>query len=321
MLPDNRKKLIIGIVAVIVSIIVIILIASLSNFIKSRSNLEKKRVDGDYSSKYAYYGFVKDDYNVYKLYGINEDEEFLDLKTFYEVKDVLVKNKKLIVYTDALNEIRYDTDNNEFYFYELNSFYSNKLNIRLSNDYLIDVSDNVTYWGNDTDNTESQKIDNNIKDYVISDNSFYYIKEDKLYVYDLALGLKDTLENVSSSDTLLDANENYLYLTNERDIYIYNIKNKTMTNVSDVLKEDIYYLGSTKKGFLYLTENNVKEYDHSVFQSKLLKMNFNESVKSSKYLKDKVYYMENDEGSFIYDFIKNEKIELENKYIDIEVIQ
>ena len=321
MLPDNRKKLIIGIVAVIVSIIVIILIASLSNFIKSRSNLEKKRVDGDYSSKYAYYGFVKDDYNVYKLYGINEDEEFLDLKTFYEVKDVLVKNKKLIVYTDALNEIRYDTDNNEFYFYELNSFYSNKLNIRLSNDYLIDVSDNVTYWGNDTDNTESQKIDNNIKDYVISDNSFYYIKDDKLYVYDLALGLKDTLENVSSSDTLLDANENYLYLTNERDIYIYNIKNKTMTNVSDVLKEELYYLGSTKKGFLYLADNSVKEYDHSVFQSKLLKMNFNESVKSSKYLKDKVYYMENDEGSFIYDFIKNEKIELENKYIDIEVIQ
>lgn len=321
MLPDNRKKLIIGIVAVIVSIIVIILIASLSNFIKSRSNLEKKRVDGDYSSKYDYYGFVKDDYNVYKLYGINEEEKFLDLKTFYEVKDVLVKNKKIIVYTDGLNEIRYDTDNNEFYFYELNSFYSNKLNIRLSNNYLIDVSDNVTYWSNDTDNSENKKIDNNIKDYVISDNTFYYIKDNKLYVYDLSQGLKDTIENVTSSDELIDANENYLYLKNERDIFVYNIKNKTMTNVTDVLKEEIYYLGSTKKGFLYLTENSVKEYDHSLFQSKLLENNFNEKVSYSKALKNNVYYMENEEESFIYDFTKSEKIKLENKYIDIEVVQ
>lgn len=89
MLPEKRKKLIIGAISVVVIIIVVILLGKISSFIKNRNDENTQRND-DYSKMYDYIGVTIDEDNIYKIYGISEnDEKYLDVKTFYEVKDMI----------------------------------------------------------------------------------------------------------------------------------------------------------------------------------------------------------------------------------------
>ena len=82
MLPEKRKKLIIGAISVVVIIIVVILLGKISSFIKNRNDENTQRND-DYSKMYDYIGVTIDEDNIYKIYGISEnDEKYLDVKTF-----------------------------------------------------------------------------------------------------------------------------------------------------------------------------------------------------------------------------------------------
>ena len=116
MLPEKRKKLIITSISIIVMIFVIIGIAKLSSYIKRMNTPVQDLKNNDtYPSKYQYYGFSKDQDNIYKLYGImGKDETYLNLRTFYNIKDYTLRNNKLVIYSDAINEIRYDSKEDEF---------------------------------------------------------------------------------------------------------------------------------------------------------------------------------------------------------------
>ena len=321
MLPEKKKRLIWGIIAIVLTIIVVFLIAKLSNFIKSRSNTELTRANDAYPT-YSYYGFVKDDYNVYKLYGINDTETNLELKTFYDIQDLSIKNKKIVVYTDALNEVRYDSKNKEFYFYELNPFYSNKLNIKMSDNYLLDVSGEVTYWPIDQDNENKKTITSDVTSYIISNDIFYYTKDSNLVKFDLETGNALVLTNLTENTKINDINNNLILLEDEKNVYVYNLETNIILNINEIAREtSIKYLSKSKKGFIYIADSILKEYDQGTKQSNVLKNNFLEDIVLCKYLKDNVYFMKTKEDSFIYNLSTFEKQTLENDYVEIEVIE
>ena len=145
MLPEKKKRLIIGIIATFAIIIIVILLALLSNYIKSRhENQNHERRNDAYPEKYEYFGITMDKDGIYKLYGISGDEEeYLNVRTFYNVEDMIIKNNKLVIYSDAVNELRYDKKTKEFYFYEIDSNYSNKYKVLLSKDYIVTKEDKI----------------------------------------------------------------------------------------------------------------------------------------------------------------------------------
>ena len=183
MLPEKRKKLIIGAISVVVIIIVVILLGKISSFIKNRNDENTQRND-DYSKMYDYIGVTIDEDNIYKIYGISEnDEKYLDVKTFYEVKDMINIDKKAVLYSDAVNELRYDNKKKEFYFYELDEFYNKYDNVKLTHDYMV-ISDNekVSYrkYGSDT----IEKVEQ-ANEYLVQNNKLYYAIDESIYEYDM----------------------------------------------------------------------------------------------------------------------------------------
>ena len=85
MLPEKRKKLIIGAISVVVIIIVVILLGKISSFIKNRNDENTQRND-DYSKMYDYIGVTIDEDNIYKIYGISVYDEDNIKKNIQEAK-------------------------------------------------------------------------------------------------------------------------------------------------------------------------------------------------------------------------------------------
>jgi len=156
MLPEYQKKLKITIIALFVLIFTIIIIAFISNIVKN-NNKNKELSNDTYNTNFDYIGVVKDDNNIYNLYGVkNEVETNLNLTTFYKVEDIKYLNGKVIIYSDAVNEIRYDKSDDKYYFYELDSYYSSNYSFKLANSYLVglDKENNLYYdeYGNNFNN-------------------------------------------------------------------------------------------------------------------------------------------------------------------------
>ena len=188
MLPEKRKRLIIGIIAIFAIIIIVILLALLSNYIKSRhENQNDERRNDAYPEKYEYFGITMDKDGIYKLYGISgNEEEYLNVRTFYNVEDMIDKDGKLVIYSDAANELRYDKKTKEFYFYEIDSNYSNKYKVLLSKDYIVTKEDRIINYRK-YNSEEIKNITDKAIDYecLLHDNKVYYVLEDGIYEFNL----------------------------------------------------------------------------------------------------------------------------------------
>lgn len=263
MLPEKRKKIIISIIAIIIFIIVVIAIGYLSKYIKSLHEV-KMREDDKYPSIYEYYGILKDTDNVYNLYGLNEEEKNLNLHTFYSILDVYVKGQKIVLYSDAVNEVRYENSSESFYFYELDSYYSNSYKVKLSEDYLLRTNGyNLDYWT--YDKTEKTSISTNlIDDNILTNNNLvYYNIKDGIYSYNLKTK-ENTLiipSNYYSKLKLLKCNSNYLIYLEDNDLYVYDLNNNKNINLSETLGiDESNFLDLTLDGILILKEDTLSKY-------------------------------------------------------------
>ena len=101
MLPEKKKRLIIAGIALVLIIITVFLLGKLSSYIKSKNdnNVTKERRNDDYPDKYDYYGILKDEDGIYKIYGIGETEEYLNVRTFYNIQDYITKDNKLVLFS------------------------------------------------------------------------------------------------------------------------------------------------------------------------------------------------------------------------------
>lgn len=311
MLPEKKKRLIIGIIAIIVCVIVVIGLWKLSSFIKNRNN-EYVKNNSEYSENYEYFGVLKDSEGIYRVYGINESEEvYLSLKTFYEVKDILVKDKRLILYSDAVNEVRYDKDINEYYFYELDSYYNNKEDVSLAKDYLVTYKDKViTYWKYGDD--DKKKI-SNVDSYLVYENKVYYITNNIVMEYNLDTGKTTELVEDSLYDVrLLGVNEDYLFYEVGSVIYIYKLKNKYDYNLSELVKgsyveltSNSIILNDNNRVISYNIDKNSVEYSYEV-----------EGLEKVINLENSIFYFQFSDKYVIIDMDKGNILsELENSYL------
>lgn len=326
MLPEKKKRLIIGIVAVLLIILVVVGLWKLSNYIKSKNNVVDEKHNDAYPEVYSYYGIVKDEDGIYKLYGISDNaEEYLNVRTFYDIKSFNYLNNKVMIYSDATNEVRYDKKLDEFYFYVLDDYYSNKEDIKLGDDIVVSKNDaNIVYWDFDSDdkkNATSESLDTNY--YVVKDK-IYYVLGDGIYEYDTTKNEENKIVLKSSYDDvkLLNVNEEFMFVDYNNNFWAYKIDNSVRVKIEDYIEQDYEFIGYTNSGFMLRIDNDIMEF--SLVNNKLSSKTFNVlgyDVTGLIDLKDNIYYMilsnDSEEGKSVLVDMKREKVirEFENKYL------
>lgn len=328
MLPEKRKRLIIGIIAIFAIIIIVILLALLSNYIKSRhENQNDERRNDAYPEKYEYFGITMDKDGIYKLYGISgNEEEYLNVRTFYNVEDMIDKDGKLVIYSDAANELRYDKKTKEFYFYEIDSNYSNKYKVLLSKDYIVTKEDRIINYRK-YNSEEIKNITDKAIDYecLLHDNKVYYVLEDGIYEFNLNNEETNKIIEKAVDDQvkLISVNNNYIYTIINDEYIVYKIDTSEKINVSEYIKEPFMYVDEKDEALIFKDSEGIKTFSLLTRRasSKVYYID-GYDVEKSININDNYYYMnlilDDNEKYVIIDLEEGKEIkEFNNKYLYI----
>lgn len=328
MLPEKRKRLIIGIIAIFAIIIIVILLALLSNYIKSRhENQNDERRNDAYPEKYEYFGITMDKDGIYKLYGISSnEEEYLNVRTFYNVEDMIDKDGKLVIYSDAANELRYDKKTKEFYFYEIDSNYSNKYKVLLSKDYIVTKEDRIINYRK-YNSEEIKNITDKAIDYecLLHDNKVYYVLEDGIYEFNLNNEETNKIIDKTLEDQvkLISINNKYVYTIINDEYIVYKIDTSEKINVSEYIEEPFTYVDTKDESFIFKNNEGIKTFSLLTRRasSKVYYID-GYDVEKSININDNYYYMnlilDDNEKYVIIDLEEGKEIkEFNNKYLYI----
>lgn len=295
MLPEKKKRLIIAGIALVLIIITVFLLGKLSSYIKSKNdnNVTKERRNDDYPDKYDYYGILKDEDGIYKIYGIGETEEYLNVRTFYNIQDYITKDNKLVLFSDATNELRYDSKKDEFYFYELDSSYSNKEIYSLSDNYIIiNALNKVSYKKFNEEETVLITDELKNENVLVRDNKVYYLKKDGIYEYNLDTKENKCIINDEGDISIINVLGDYIYINKDGEELIYKISSALKIVLSDYIKEEYSIVNLTDAGVVIKQDGQLKIF--SFITNKILNDTFDlEGYNNtySLYLGNDLYYM------------------------------
>lgn len=295
MLPEKKKRLIIAGIALVLIIITVFLLGKLSSYIKSKNdnNVTKERRNDDYQDKYDYYGILKDEDGIYKIYGIGETEEYLNVRTFYNIQDYITKDNKLLLFSDATNELRYDSKKDEFYFYELDSSYSNKEIYSLSDNYIIiNALNKVSYKKFNEEETVLITDELKNENVLVRDNKVYYLKKDGIYEYNLDTKENKCIINDEGDISIINVLGDYIYINKDGEELIYKISSALKIVLSDYIKEEYSIVNLTDAGVVIKQDGQLKIF--SFITNKILNDTFDlEGYNNtySLYLGNDLYYM------------------------------
>lgn len=295
MLPEKKKRLIIAGIALVLIIITVFLLGKLSSYIKSKNdnNVTKERRNDDYPEKYDYYGILKDEDGIYKIYGIGENEEYLNVRTFYNIQDYITKDNKLVLFSDATNELRYDSKKDEFYFYELDSSYSNKEIYSLSDNYIIiNALNKVSYKKFNEEETILITDELKNENVLVRDNKVYYLKNDGIYEYNLDTKENKCIINGEGDISIINVLGDYIYINKDGEELIYKISSALKILLSNYIKEEYSIVNLTDAGIVIKQDGQLKIF--SFITNKILNDTFDlEGYNNtySLYLGNDLYYM------------------------------
>lgn len=295
MLPEKKKRLIIAGIALVLIIITVFLLGKLSSYIKSKNdnNVTKERRNDDYPNKYDYYGILKDEDGIYKIYGIGETEEYLNVRTFYNIQDYITKDNKLVLFSDATNELRYDSKKDEFYFYELDSSYSNKEIYSLSDNYIIiNALNKVSYKKFNEEETILITDELKNENVLVRDNKVYYLKKDGIYEYNLDTKENKCIINDEGDISIINVLGDYIYINKDGEELIYKISSALKILLSNYIKEEYSIVNLTDAGIVIKQDGQLKIF--SFITNKILNDTFDlEGYNNtySLYLGNDLYYM------------------------------
>lgn len=295
MLPEKKKRLIIAGIALVLIIITVFLLGKLSSYIKSKNdnNATKERRNDDYPDKYDYYGILKDEDGIYKIYGIGETEEYLNVRTFYNIQDYITKDNKLLLFSDATNELRYDSKKDEFYFYELDSSYSNKEIYSLSDNYIIiNALNKVSYKKFNEEETVLITDELKNENVLVRDNKVYYLKKDGIYEYNLDTKENKCIINDEGDISIINVLGDYIYINKDGEELIYKISSALKILLSNYIKEEYSIVNLTDAGIVIKQDGQLKIF--SFITNKILNDTFDlEGYNNtySLYLGNDLYYM------------------------------
>ena len=342
MLPERRKNLIIFIIGIIIFILLVISIFGISKYIKNRNEENNRdiddRVSDPYPNDYAFYGITVDLENIYRIYGItsNYTEKYIGIRSFYKIQDSIIKDNHLFVYSDGVNDLRYDASNKDFYMYRYDDFYSNNINVKLTKDYMLLFDQDNTIAKKAYNSSETKEIirNINISDILIKDNMIYYTDNKSVYSYDLNRDYQQKLaididpEAESHEFQLLDFNETYLVYKYNGNLFFYHFglsSVKTMESFS-IRSENVDFISASDNGFYYQVLNEDETYSVKFYNygSNIIEEVYLSRFKVNKIvpLSNDIYFMEivvNDVKESILFSSKEMDIvkRLENRYINI----
>ena len=340
MLPEKRKELIIWIVSIIGVILVIIIMYNFSKFMRdlsAQNNPEEIIYDDPYPSEYAYYGFMIDDDGNYQLMGFDNEfnETELGLRTFYAMDNLYYYDNHLVLYSDAINQINYNEEEEKFSFYEQNPFFSNSTDVTITPDYYVFVNNNRLEYCESPECIDRIEISNYLRSTRIFNvnNKIYYQLSDGLYEYDLSIGNGDLIVNNSRSTLeFLAINDNYLIFSVEGNYWTYNLNNNISGNITEYINLE------TELQFVCLGNNSLyletidEAGNNVIIDFSLLEMAVNdfynignEKVNYSFSLSDDIVYAslidEDNERYVIMNMEEQEIIkELDNPYVVIREV-
>ena len=305
MLPDRKKNLIIWIVSIIGVIIVIFLMYNLAKFMHNRSG-NVVVADDTYPADYSYYGISVDEDNNYQLTGLNldYDETILGLRSFYYIDKLYYFSDHLVLYSDAINQVNYDKNNNTFSFYEINSFYSNQIDVLITDNYYIFIAPTEIYYSSKNDLNNTKSITNTLVSDIalIQENSLYYEQEDGIYVYNFEEESSNLLVADVANVELVDIADNYLLYMMDNQLWAYSLRRQNTINVGQKISDEeskaFTYVALVPDYLLYEVEdqegNNVlKKYSFALNMPLKAEMDLqNETIMNAFYIEENRLYIE-----------------------------
>ena len=323
LLPDRKKSIVIGIIAVILIVVIVFAIYTITKFIKG--GVEKPFLSAPYPLEYKYVGIQYDEVNKYQTLVVLKDDftkdETTNLKSFFEIKNLKVKNNRLYFYSDAINEVAYDSEKEEFLIHEVNSYYNNKTTLKLADDYIIFLTEegHLEYRSFDAKETaKNEVITTNLIDYSIAvvANYVFYHDPEGLIAYDMDSKTFKNLVTETYAPTIMDYNEEYLLLKTDDEYFIFNINSEDMTFL-DIVAENLGTMAVSlySRGFVYEKtdmEGIKRLYSYNAF--------FQRHEEASYKIEDgyDINYMYNIDGSFCYMDLVNKEDEHKYYIIDVE---
>ena len=332
MLPSvRRKRMLLIILSSLIALILVILIISFLT--KVAHNNQENIFKGDpYPNNVAFIGITKDlenDYYLIKPLDNKYNSLNYDMRSFLEIKDYQMQDKKLLIYSDAINEIAYDKNNDKFIINEINSFYNKNINIKLTNDYFVIIDENTLSYQKINDKKEKRKeitkdlVGNNI--YTLN-NIVYYVDQDGLIAYDLEQEKREVKETFNKDNILeiVRAYGNYIYLESNLEKLIYNITDDKLIDIKSIIS-DKTFLTFYPYGFLYLDEELKQIKTYSLYKNTLERSFYplqDKSIKNIYFIKEKYCYLELEDIDgikyYIYDLNEGEIYqELKEPFLNI----
>lgn len=265
MLPDRKRNILIGIIAVLLIVIVVFAIYFITSFIKN--GVTKPFESDAYPLDYKYIGIQYDEINKYQTIVILKEDfskiENVNLRSFFEIKDMKVKNNRLYFYSDAINEVAYDKEKDSVLIHEVNEYYNNKVDLKLSDNYIVFLTEtgSLEYRKFDAkEKDENDIITSGLNDRTIAviGDVVYYHGTDGIMSYDLNTKTSKAVITEVSSPTIVEYNEQYLLLKTKDEYFVYEINDGDVTFFDIITgKSGIKALSLYSRGFIYeLIEEN-----------------------------------------------------------------
>lgn len=263
MLPEKKKKLIITGLALIALIIVIILMYNLGKYMQEKSKInEDTIIDDAYPNNYPYYGFLFDEDGNYQLMGLdsNFEETKLNLRSFYKMDNLYYYNDHLVLYTDAINQVNYNKEDEEYFFFEQNPFYSNDTEVYITEEnYIFNDGEKLEYCPKD--NCTNVVISDSISDYVtlLNDEVIFYEEDDTIKSYDMKVSEVKTIDTASDIQ-LLALNDKYVVYFKNMSIYVYDLLDGYATDIGASILNDnteFTFLALQNDGIIYETKDDL----------------------------------------------------------------
>lgn len=335
MLPEKKKELIIWVVSIIGVILVIIIMYNFTKFMRGLGETPAEEIvyDDPYPDVYTYYGFALDEDGNYQLMGL--DSEFLEtklgLRSFYSMDNLYYYDNHLVLYTDAINQINYNKEEETFMFYEQNSFFSHSTDVIITPSYYVFITDETLEYCLAPDCTEMTTITDQLADTTVlyTSDSLFYLLNDGVYEYNLEdKESTHIVLNEMRTFELLATDEDYLLFKVDENYWVYQLDRKDTENISfNIAEENPYEFVSLQSNAMYYQttdaegNNILKRY--SFLTDAVSNYTYNigkEEVTSSYTLGNYLLYAElssDDTTRYVIIDLENEEVikELENSYV------
>ena len=335
MLPEKKKELIIWGISIIGVILVIIIMYNFAKFMRGlgESPTEEIVYDDPYPETYTYYGFALDEDGNYQLMGL--DSEFLEtklgLRSFYSMDNLYYYDNHLVLYTDAINQINYNKEEETFMFYEQNSFFSHSTDVIITPSYYVFITDETLEYCLAPDCIEMTTVTDQLVDTTVlyTSDSLFYLLNDGVYEYNLEdKESTHIVLNEMRTFKLLATNEDYLLFKVDENYWVYQLDRKDTENISsNIDEENPYEFVSLQSNAMYYQttdaegNNILKRY--SFLTDAVSNYTYNiskEEVTSSYTLGNYLLYAElssDDTTRYVIIDLESEEVikELENSYV------